>query len=327
MIQQSIDAVRWHWHAWLNRLQSFLLLMVMAAFFAVLGWLLWGRDGLITLLSMGLVSVVLNVFISPQLIMGLYGARPIMPHQMPALYEAVNVLAERAELKYPPKLYFVPSEILNAFAVGRPSDSAIAITDGLLENLDFEELVAMLAHEISHIRNNDLWIMGLADMFSRTTSLLSLIGQLLLWVNLPLLLMGPVTINWAAILLLIFAPNLSALAQLSLSRTREYHADLNAVLLMGDADALVSALVKIEERQGSWMERIFMPGYKVPVPSILRTHPPTEERVRRILDLKADLKPASRVPLRLKGGDKQQKPISGRSGHLTGISVVCGTKL
>ncbi len=300
MKQQTINLEKWWRHAWLNRLQSTFLLIIMAAFFATLGWLLWGRDGVVTLLSMGLVSAIMNVLISPRLVMSLYGARPISPQQMPALHEAVAWLSERAEIRRPPKLYYIHSEILNAFAVGRPADSAIAITDGLLNALTFDELTAVLAHEISHIRNNDLWIMGLADMFSRTTSLLSLIGQLLLWFNLPLLLMGPVTINWAAILLLIFAPNLSALAQLSLSRTREYHADLNAVLLVGDADALASALIKIERYQGSWMERFFMPGYKVPAPSVLRTHPPTEDRVRRIMALKADLQPTQWSPGRLK---------------------------
>ncbi len=300
MTQPSIDLVKWMQHAWLNRLQSLLLLLVMAAFFAALGWLLWGRDGLLTLLSVGLASAMLHALIAPQLVMGLYGARPITPRQMPALYKAIDLLAERAGLKRPPVLYYLPSEILNAFAVGRSANSAVAITDGLVETLTFDELVAVLAHEISHIRNNDLWIMGLADMFSRTTRLLSLIGQLLLWINLPLLLMGPVTINWAAILLLIFAPNLSALAQLSLSRTREYHADLNAVLLMGNADALASALIKIERCQGSWMERFVMPGYNVPVPSVLRTHPPTEDRVRRIMDLNAGLQPAWRLPENLK---------------------------
>jgi heat shock protein HtpX len=300
MTPPPIDLLKWWQHAWINRLQSLLLLVIMAVFFAALGWLLWGRDGLVTLLSMGLITAMLNTLISPQLVMSLYGARPIIPKQMPALYEAVNLLAARAELNQPPKLYYIPSEVLNAFAVGRPAGSAVAITDGLLKTLSFDELLAVLAHEISHIRNNDLWIMGLADMFSRTTRLLSLIGQLLLWVNLPLLLIGAVTINWLAILLLLLAPNLSALAQLSLSRTREYHADLNAVLLMGDADALASALMKIEQYQGDWMEQLFMPGYKVPVPSILRTHPPTEDRVRRIMALKADLQAGQWLPEQLK---------------------------
>ncbi len=154
--------------------------------------------------------------------------------------------------------------MLNAFAVGTRKHAAIAVTDGLVRQLDMRELVGVVAHEISHVRNNDLWVMGLADMFSRTTSILSLIGQFLLFLNLPLILLSQVTVNWFAIFLLIFAPNLSALAQLALARTREFDADLNAARLTGDPDGLASALVKIERAQGGWLERIFMPNRRVP---------------------------------------------------------------
>ncbi|RMG33662.1 MAG: peptidase M48, partial [Gammaproteobacteria bacterium] len=90
-------------------------------------------------------------------------------------------------------------------------------------------------------------------------------------------------------LLLIFAPTLSALAQLALSRTREFDADLNAARLTGDPDGLASALAKIEQLQGNWMERIFLPGRRVPEPSLLRTHPETSERIRRLMELKAEM--------------------------------------
>lgn len=189
-------------------------------------------------------------------------------------------------------MYYVPSQMLNAFAVGTRKHAAIAVTDGLVRQLDMRELVGVVAHEISHVRNNDLWVMGLADMFSRTTSILSLIGQFLLFLNLPLILLSQVTVNWFAIFLLIFAPNLSALAQLALARTREFDADLNAARLTGDPDGLASALVKIERAQGGWMERILMPNRRVPVPSLLRTHPETEERVRRLMELKPELQSA-----------------------------------
>jgi heat shock protein HtpX len=218
--------------------------------------------------------------------MGLYGASRIGPNSAPALWSAVARLAERARLPARPALYYVPSGMLNAFAVGNPRQSAIAVTDGLIRQLSFRELVGVLAHEMSHIRSNDLWVMGLADMFSRATSLLSLMGLILLFMNLPLVLFGVATINWLAIVLLIFAPTLSALAQLALSRNREYDADLNAVRLTGDPDGLASALAKIERVQGGWLERIFMPGRGVPDPSLLRTHPETPQRIGRLMALK-----------------------------------------
>jgi heat shock protein HtpX len=228
--------------------------------------------------------------------MRLYGASRIGADQAPVLWKAVSRLAERAELPARPELYYVPSRMLNAFAVGTRERSAIAVTDGLLRQLDLRELVGVLAHEISHVRNNDLWVMGLADMFSRATSTLSLVGQFLLLLNLPLVMFSAVSINWLAILLLVFAPTLSALTQLALSRTREYDADLNAARLTGDPAGLASGLAKIERLQGGWLERIFMPGRRIPEPSLLRTHPQTEERIARLMALKPALAGGERLP-------------------------------
>ncbi len=272
----------WQQHALVNRLQTLVLLAVMAAFLALLGWLLWGSDGLIMLMVAGVVILLFSPSITPRLVMRLYRAEPLTPEQAPRLYEALGELTQHSGLPTRPTLYYLPSSMVNAFAVGHPGQAGIAVSDGLLRNLNFREIVAVLAHEISHVRSNDMRVMGLADVFSRLTSTLSLFGQLLLLLNLPLLLFGAVTVNWFAILLLILAPTLSALAQLGLSRTREYDADLNAARLTGDPEALAQALMKIEQVQGGWMERIFLPGRRLPEPSMLRTHPPTEERVRRL---------------------------------------------
>ncbi|MCG8066675.1 MAG: zinc metalloprotease HtpX [Candidatus Thiodiazotropha taylori] len=285
-----IDADTWLQHAWRNRLQSLLLLGVLAGFLALLGWLLWGRDGLFVLVTVGVVAVLANPAFSPWLIMRMYGARPLDHAEAPVLWRAMSELTARAGLATPPELFYVPSRMLNAFAVGTREQSAIAVTDGLLRQLELDELIGVLAHEVSHIRSNDLWVMGLADLFSRATSLLSLLGQFLLLLNLPLILFSQVTISWWAILLLIFAPNLSALAQLALSRTREYDADLNAARLTGNPNALARALARIERVQGGWLEQIFLPGRRVPEPSLLRTHPHTEERIARLMALKPALK-------------------------------------
>lgn len=288
-----IDDDIWLQHAWQNRLQSLLLLAVMAGFLGLSGWLLWGRDGLLVLVSVGAVSVLANPSLSPWLVMRMYGARPITQSAAPVLWQALLALSARADLASTPRLYYIPSRMLNAFAVGTPMNSAIAVTDGLLRRLTMDELLGVLAHEVSHIRNKDLWVMGLADLFSRATSLVSLLGQFLLLLNLPLILFSQVTINWWAILLLIFAPNLSALTQLALSRTREYDADLNAARLTGNPEALARALAKMERIQGGWLERLFLPGRRIPEPSLLRTHPPTEERIGRLMALQPRLKDAA----------------------------------
>lgn len=293
----NLDEYTWRRHALLNRLQSLLLLLVMFGFAALLGWLLWGISGILMLIFSLAVLLVINPMTTPQLIMRLYRARYLLRSEAPELYRILDILCDRAGQAHPPDLYYVPSRMINAFAVGRRDRAAIAVTDGLLQALDTREAIAVLAHELSHVRSNDIWVMGLADMFSRMTSLLSMFGQILLLINLPLVLVGQATISWFAILVLILAPTLSALAQLGLSRTREYDADLNAVRLTGDPDSLASALAKIERIQGGWLERIFLPGRRIPDPSLLRTHPPTEERIKRLMSLKrSEPKLASKLP-------------------------------
>ncbi len=303
MYANGIDETIWLQHARRNRLQSVLLLGAMAGFLALLGWLLWGSDGIFILLAIGVIGVLFNPAISPRMVMRLYGASPIDPRRIPALWTVLTRLTERAELPTMPALYYVPSRMLNAFAVGTREHSAIAVTDGLLRQLELREVAGVLAHEISHIRHNDLWVMGLADLFSRTTSLLSLVGQFLLLLNLPLVLFTEVSINWFAIALLILAPSISTLAQMALSRTREYDADLNAARLTGDPDGLARALAKIERAQGGLWERIFMPGRHVPEPSLLRSHPDTRNRIERLIALKPDSAYRETIPFSGTGFD------------------------
>lgn len=291
MTPPNINPHTWHKKLWHNRLQSFSLLSGMAGFLALLGYLLWGTLGLYLLVGLGLSLAIIQPQISPRLVMRLYGAKPIALDYFPELKILVTRLTNRAELQRTPQLYYIPSSMLNAFAVGDRNNAVIAVTDGLLRHLDLRHLTGVFAHEMSHIRNNDLWVMGLADMFSRGTRLLSMMGQLLLLLNLPLLLLNQITINWYAIFLLIIAPVISALAQLALSRTREYEADLGAAWLTGDPEGLARALSIIENVQGGWLERRHMPGRYTSEPSILRSHPETEERVTRLMALKPDVSP------------------------------------
>lgn len=276
----------WRRHTRTNRLQSLMLLGVMGGFLALVGWLLWGGSGIVWLLIPLLMLVLFNPFAAPELLMRLYRATPLTPEQAPALYDSLTELSRRANLPRVPTLYYLPSRMVNAFATGSQKRAAIAVSDGLLRNLDSRETLAVLAHEISHIQHNDMWVMGLADLFSRLTSTLSLFGQFLLLFNLPLLIFSNVSINWFAILILIFAPSLSALAQLGLSRTREYNADINAAMLTGDPEGLARALTRIEQQQGSFTEQVILPGRYTPEPSLLRTHPPTSERIRRLRELR-----------------------------------------
>jgi len=169
--------------------------------------------------------------------------------------------------------------------VGSRENSAIALSDGLLRYMSRRELSGVLAHEISHIRNNDLRFHALADIMTRITSALSFFGQMLVIFYLPLAVFSQARIPLVLILLLVFAPTLSIMLQLALSRTREYEADLGAAYLTRDPLSLASALKKMDRIERSIWDTIFLPGRKVSQPSMLRTHPHTKERVDRLMRL------------------------------------------
>ncbi|MDO9141438.1 MAG: zinc metalloprotease HtpX [Methylobacter sp.] len=157
----------------------------------------------------------------------------------------VRELSARADLPALPAIYYLPNQLMNAFSVGTSANSAIGLSDALLNSLNIRELIAVLGHEISHIQHNDVRVMTYADLISRITRTLSLTGFLLTFINLPLYFLGLVTISWFALGILIVAPTLISFLQLSLSRLREFDADHQAVLLTSDPEGLIMALLDI----------------------------------------------------------------------------------
>lgn len=271
-----------------NRLHSLLLLTSMMLLLVFLGWLIAGRQGIIWAIVLGGLSLFFGGRASPQLVLRMYRARPLTAQEAPQLYQIVQELARRANLSYVPTLYYIPTRMLNAFAVGSQRNAAIGVTDGILRSLNLRELTGVLAHEMSHIRNNDMRSMTIADVVTRITNLFSTFGKFLLFLNFPLILMGSYTVSWWAIVLLIFAPMLSGLLQLALSRTREFDADLDAVQLTHDPAGLMSALQKLENHATSLWQQVLMPGRGVPDPSIFRTHPHTKDRIARLQELSTE---------------------------------------
>jgi heat shock protein HtpX len=282
-----LDLERQRAHRRRNRIHSAALLAGIGAVVAVSAWLMWGSAGVL----LALATIAALAAFAPRLphdgVMRLYRARRLDPRTGGQLLDVMSILARRAELPAIPDLYIIPSSTLNAFATGAPSHAAIGITEGLLRRLTLREIVGVLAHEVSHIRNNDLWVMGLADVMTRFTQSLSLAAMVLAGFNVFAIFTGETFISWTAILLLYFAPAIASLLQLGLSRSREYDADLEAAMLTGDAAGLASALRRLERLQGSFWEDLMypVPGRRLPVPSVLRTHPPTEDRVARLLEL------------------------------------------
>jgi heat shock protein HtpX len=268
-----------------NLLQTAILLGGMGVLLALLGWQLAGPAGIAWMTMFGATILLFGARISPSLVLRMYGARPLAVGEAPALEAIVAELAQRTRMPAPPRLFYIPSRILQAFTVILGGKPVIALTDGLLRHLSPGELAGVMAHEVSHIQHGDLRTLALADLVTKMTRALGGLGFLLLVANLPILLIGGVAISWSALLLLIIAPPSSTLLQLALSRTREFDADLGAAELTGDPEMLCRALEKLEHYRGAMWEQLFLPGYRLPEPSLLRTHPSTGERVNRLLSL------------------------------------------
>ena len=278
-----LDAERQVEHRARNLTHSLLMIGGIGLLMLVSAWLIaawWGM--LLAALSVALM-VLLAPRVSPETVMRLYRAKPVDDRHGRQLLRLVSILAERAELPHPPKLYVVPSSTLNAFASGSRERAAIAVSEGLLRRLSLRQLAGVLAHEMSHIRNDDLLVMGLADAMTRFTQMLAYLALGFAALNIPAWLLGLDTFSWVAIALLYLAPAGSSLLQLALSRTREFDADLEGAGLTGDPAGLAAALGSLECSQGRiWEDLMLPPTRRVPFPSLLRSHPETAERIARL---------------------------------------------
>jgi heat shock protein HtpX len=277
-------------HRLVNALHTGLLATGSLTLLAVTAWVFGGFFGVVLAVGFGAASLAAMRRVSPQMVLSMYKARPVTEAEFPSGVRLVRMLAERAKLPAPPSLHVIPSRMLNAFAVGRREDSVIAITDALARRLTTRELAGVLAHEISHIAHEDIKVMALADIVSRFTSVMSTVGLFTLFINLGGIFGGVgEQVPWLAVLVLLAAPTVGGLLQMALSRSREFDADFGAAVLTGDPDGLASALRKLEQARGRLWEGILLPGGRIPDPSVLRTHPATEDRLERLAALKAEM--------------------------------------
>ena len=283
-----LDAAALGGHARFNLWHAALLLAGFVVLVTIPTALLWGAAGVVAAAVVCALICPLAVRMPPEAVMRLYQATAV-PRDESQLSSLVDVLAFRAELPRRPELYVIPSTTLNAFAAGSREHSAIAVTEGLLRRLSLAETAGVLAHEMAHIRNNDLLVMGLADVITRVLQLMSYAALGLALYNVFAYLTGGDMISWWAVLFLYLAPALSSLLQLGLSRAREFEADADAARLTGDPAAVASALKRLETYTGHFWEDLMFPfpARRVPHPSLLRSHPETEERIRRIMALDA----------------------------------------
>ncbi len=275
---------------WLPRqLESLFLLATMAALLGLLGWVVAGSTGVVLTILASVALMTTASRVSGPLLLRMAGATELHPLASPRLFATLRELSRRAELDLMPRLFLLPSSSPIAFTTSLEDGNALAISRGLLFSLDASELEAVMAHEVSHIRNGDIGLMALASSFSRITAAMGSLGSFLAFANLLLLLAGVPPISFFAVLILLSAPALSILMQLALSRLREYDADHGAAELCGGPRALASALLKLEEHRRSALHGRLLPWLPHPLPTepdpLWQSHPPTGERVRRLLAL------------------------------------------
>ncbi len=282
MPQQTIDR-----NQFVNQFQSVLLLIAMAGVLGLTGFLMLGFWGFIGALGLLAFGVLFSRKASVAVILRMYKASPINYQQAPQLVDLFDELCRRAGLQEAPHLFYIPSRLPNAFAVGTGESASVAVTDGLLRMMNSRELAGVLAHEIAHVVNGDIRVMTTADAITRATSMISRMGLFAMMFSFGGMVFGSSTLNFLlGGLMMFFAPTIVIMLQLAVARTREFNADLGSAELTNDPAGLASALSKLERpKPKGILGRILNPGMRRKEPSMLRTHPPTEERVKRLMEL------------------------------------------
>jgi heat shock protein HtpX len=286
-----------------NYLKTAMLMAFLIAVLAIGGQVWGGNGGMLLFGSIGLAINFFSYWFSDRIALMAHRAQPVTREQIPQLYEIVERLTQKAGMPMP-KLYVIPSETPNAFATGRnPSHAAVAVTEGIMRLLDWRELEGVLAHELSHVRNRDILISTIA---AAVAGLISSLGHVIQWGAMFGGLSrrddegrggGLEMLAWA-----ILAPIMAMIIQLAVSRSREYGADASGAQLIGDPEPLADALLKLERGNeaipyqygGPATAHLFIvnpfSGAGGAIMNLLSTHPPIEERVRRLREMKRGMR-------------------------------------
>ncbi len=274
-----------------NTFKTFVLLAGLGGLMVLIGSF-FGRGGAILGLGLGLLMVGGSYWFSDKLAIKAARAVPVTEEQMPEYYRIMRELTMQAGMPMP-KLYVTPDLQPNAFATGRsPDHAAVAVTQGILNILDWNELRGVLAHEISHVGNRDILIGSVA---AAVATGISFIANMAMWGAMfgghrdddeggnPI----------AILLLALLAPMAAGLLQMALSRSREFEADRSGARLVGDGEPLARALLKLDQaarqipmdvQPAQAQKYIVNPltGRKANFSNLFTTHPPTEARVERL---------------------------------------------
>jgi len=266
-----------------------ILLAALMGLFVVIGALIGGPETALMFLFFGAAFNFFAYWFSDKIALRMSGAKEISEQEAPRLYQIVRELTTRAGLPMP-KLYVIPQDQPNAFATGRnPEHSAVAVTAGILKLLSEDELRGVLAHELAHVRHRDILI---TSVVATIAGAITYLGYMLMWFgsdsDSPLGLVG-------ALALVILAPISAAIIQLAISRQREFSADATGAEICGNPESLASALLRLEEgaqaipmqvNQSAEPLYIVKPFHGGAMAALFSTHPPIEERVRRLRQMR-----------------------------------------
>ena len=284
----------------MNSVKTFFLLLLMTIFFLFVGELLGGVRGMQLALIIAIIMNFISYFYSDRIVLSTYRAKEVLPEQSPKLHSIVEELALEAKIPKP-KIYRINMDVPNAFATGRnPQNAAVAVTDSIVRLLDDRELRGVLAHELSHVKNRDILISCIAA---------TLAGAIMILVRMGFWFSGGKSRNNSnaliALVLLILAPIAAGLIQMAISRSREYIADADGAKISGDPLALASALRKLaygNSRQENNVSEntahmfIVNPLKGKSLQGLFSTHPPIDERIKRLENMSVISKNNTGIP-------------------------------
>jgi len=268
-----------------NRLQVVVLLAAMVSLLAYCGWFVGGSTGIVWAIVAGvlMLSAVRRLQVAP--LLRAMDARPLRSGEIEELDIAVATLCARAGLSSVPYIYRIEEALPLAFSMSDAETAVIVVSDGLLAGFTLEELCGILAHEIAHLRHGDLLLLQIGLVLRLLTRLLARLGLFIVLLGLVLNVLSVAQFNLLSLAILVTAPVAMSLLALTLSREREAEADLEAANLTGDPLSLASALIKLRRWQAWQLRQMFPTGRIFYLPTLLRDHPPTEKRIRRLREM------------------------------------------
>lgn len=277
----------------MNTFKSTLLLVLLTVFLIFIGAYFGGRNGMVLAFVLSVVFNFGTYFFSDKLALSMYRAQPATREELPRVYNVVERMAAKQGLPMP-KVYVIPSESPNAFATGRnPKHASVAVTHGILNLLDDEELEGVLAHELGHVKNRDILTSSIAATLAGAITMVARMG---FWASL----FGGGRDDrdrggggMTGLLMIILAPIAATLIQLAISRSREYEADATGAKETGNPYALARALQKLD----NYSRRIPMQASPttahlfIVAPllgsggfgNLFSTHPPIKDRIQRLI--------------------------------------------